>query len=80
VREAGTERIRDRERFRLSLDVTPKMKAIIDELAADSDSTQADVLRRAVALLKVVTDAKNQGETPALVDGEGRVTTKIIGV
>lgn len=56
------------------------MKALIEELAEDGDTTQSDVLRRAVALLKVVEDAKQHGETPALIDHTGTVTTKIIGL
>jgi hypothetical protein len=67
------------DRVRVSLDVTPQMKDIIDALAEESGTTQADVLRRAVALLKVVKDGESKGETPALVSADGRVTTKIIG-
>ncbi|MGH2354495.1 MAG: ribbon-helix-helix protein, CopG family [Chloroflexota bacterium] len=68
------------ERVRVSLDVTPEMKEIIDSLAERSGTTQADVLRRAVALFKVVKDAGEKGEAPALVNTDGEVTTKIVGI
>jgi hypothetical protein len=69
------------EKIRLSLDVTPEVKAIIDQLAERNGTTQADVLRRAIALYKVVKEAEaTNGEVPVLVDSAGRVTTKIVGI
>jgi hypothetical protein len=37
-------------------------------------------LRQAVALLKTLKDAMATGETPALIDREGHVTARLIGV
>ena len=68
------------EKARLTLDVTPAMKREIENLAAASGTTQAEVLRLAVALLKTVKDAKAEGETPALIDREGHVTARLVGV
>jgi hypothetical protein len=41
---------------------------------------EADVLRRAIALLKVVKDGQERGESPALVGKDGTITTTITGV
>lgn len=65
-------------KIRLTLDVTKEMKSVIDDLATQAGTTQADVLRRAVALLKAVKEGEREGETPALVKGD-RVTARIVG-
>jgi hypothetical protein len=68
------------EKIRLSLDMTPAMKEVIDDLAAREGITRAELLRRAIALLKTVKDAQQKGESPALIDGEGHVTARIVGI
>jgi predicted transcriptional regulator len=64
----------------MSLDVTPEMKRVIDDLAERGHATQAQVMRQAIALLKTVKDAESKGEKPALIDEEGRVTARLVGV
>ncbi len=68
------------ERIRMSLDLTPAMKAIIDDLARQEGATRSEVLRRAIALLKAIKDAQQKGESPVLVDREGNVTARIVGI
>jgi hypothetical protein len=69
----------ERRLIRMSLDLTPEMKAVIDHLARDYPS-KADLLRHAVALLKVVKEGERRGEMPALINEEGQVTARIVGV
>ena len=64
----------------MSLDLTPEMKETIDRLAEASGSTRADVLRRAVGLLKVVKEAEAREESPVLIDQEGHVKARLVGV
>jgi predicted transcriptional regulator len=72
---------RDRAgKIRMSLDVTPEMKEVIDSLARQQHATQAQVMRQAIALLKTVKDAETKGESPALIDKEGHVTARLVGV
>lgn len=68
------------EKIRLSLDVTPEMKAIIEGLAESSGQSQAEVLRKAVGLLKAAKDAEPRGLDVALVDKEGKLDTRLVGV
>lgn len=68
------------EKIRLSLDVTPEMKQVIDELTDRTHGTQAQVMRQAIALLKTVKDAEAKGERPALIDEEGHVVARLVGV
>jgi predicted transcriptional regulator len=65
---------------RMSLDLSPKTKAIVDRLAEQTGSTRAEIVRTAIALMKLIADAEERGETPALVDQEGKVTAKILNV
>ncbi len=67
------------QKIRLSLDVTPEMKKVIDGLADSAGTTQAEVLRRAVALLNAVKTAEANGEgTAALAKGD-HVVAKLVG-
>jgi len=65
-------------KIRLSLDLNPEMKAILEGLAAKVGGSQSEVLRRAIALLKTIKDAEAQGETPALIK-DGKIIAKIVG-
>ena len=66
------------KKIRLSLDVTPKMKQIIENLANEAGTNQGEILRRAIALLRAVKTAEAQGESVALVKNNV-VTAKLVG-
>jgi predicted transcriptional regulator len=65
---------------RISLDVTPQLKTIIDDLANKNGVPQAMLLRQAIALYKAIKDAQDKGESPALVDEQGKVTVRLLGI
>ena len=67
------------DKVRITLDVTPGMKEIIDTLAKQSGASQAQVLRNAIAVLKVIKDAQasKKGE-PAIVK-DGRIVAELVG-
>jgi hypothetical protein len=68
-----------REKIRLSLDVTPEMKDLLDRLADRAGSTQADVLRRAIGLYATVKEGEaNEEGSPALVK-DGKVVVRLVG-
>ena len=69
-----------KQSVRLTLDMTPEMKVVLDDLARRDGSTIAALLRKAVALLKAVKDAELEGEVPALMDKNGNVTARLIGI
>jgi predicted transcriptional regulator len=82
--EVQTEDIESREAvgrpmIRVSLDLTPSMKEVIDELARRSGTSKAVMLRDAIALFKLVKDAQDRGETAILVDKEGNLVARIVG-
>lgn len=49
-------------RVRLSLDVSPELNQLLEELARETDSSKSDVLRKAIALMDVAVEAKEQGK------------------
>ncbi|HEX5165917.1 MAG TPA: ribbon-helix-helix protein, CopG family [Thermomicrobiales bacterium] len=51
-----------RNRVRLSLEVPQELNALLEELAAETDSTKSEVLRKAIALMDVAVDAKREGK------------------
>lgn len=67
-------------KIRLSLDVTSEMKAVLDGLALSVGTTQADVLRRAVALYAAVKQAERSGEGEAAIAKDGKVVVKLVGI
>lgn len=59
----------------------PKLVQTIEDLKTSSSATsKAEIVRRAIALLKVVQEASERGEEVMLVktDGQSTVQTKII--
>jgi hypothetical protein len=66
------------KKIRLSLDVTPEMKAIIEGLAARAGTNQGEMLRRAVALFNAAQNAKERGEELAVISGE-EIKYKLVG-
>jgi hypothetical protein len=68
-----------KEKIRLTLDVTPAMKQVIDGLATESGTTGAEVLRRAVALLNTIKKAERQEQAEAALVKDGEIVYKLVG-
>jgi len=70
-----------RKPVRLSLTLTPEADEILTKAAKNlTYGNKSDVLRRAIALISVMEDAKAKNEDLAIVDSEGQVVSKIIGL
>jgi predicted transcriptional regulator len=86
--KAGTNRSRaksepvvEREKVRLSLDVSPELNDLLDTLAYKTHSSKSDVLRKAIALMEVAVLAKEQGQTIGVAEKGGMTLLKeIIGL
>ncbi|HVV51884.1 MAG TPA: ribbon-helix-helix protein, CopG family [Polyangia bacterium] len=68
------------EKIRLTLDVSQELNRTLEDLAEKTGSTKSDLLRRAIALMEVAVDAKQNGQNLALSDKQDRVVTKIVGL
>jgi predicted transcriptional regulator len=70
----------EKEKVRLSLDISPELNTLLEQLAATTGGTKSDVLRKAIALMEVAVDAKRRGLKLGLADKDQQLTTEIIGL
>lgn len=59
--EAGKNSSPEAARVRLTLDLSQRLSAIVDRIAAEHESSKADVLRFAIEFLSAATEAKKAG-------------------
>jgi hypothetical protein len=71
---------RRKEKIRLTLDISPETNVIIEELAEAIGSTKSEVLRRAIALMKFVADARSEGKRFGIAEKGQPLVTEIIGL
>jgi hypothetical protein len=57
-----------------------EMKRVIEQLSRQAGSSPEQMLKMAIALLKTVKDAETRGESPVLVDREGKITARLVGL
>lgn len=65
---------------RINLSVSQEVADAIEEIAVRKQITKTEVLRKAVALLAVVEQAKARNERVGLFDSDRKITTEIVGV
>ncbi len=70
----------EKEKVRLSLDISRELNDLLEQLAAQTGGTKSDVLRKAIALMEVAVDGKRRGLKLGLADKDQQLTTEIIGL
>jgi predicted transcriptional regulator len=70
----------EKEKVRLSLDISPELNALLESLAITTGGTKSDVLRKAIALMEVAVDAKRRGLKLGLAEKDQPLVTEIIGL
>lgn len=70
----------EKEKVRLSLDISRELNDLLEQLAARTGGTKSDVLRKAIALMEVAIDGKRRGLKLGLADKDQQLTTEIIGL
>ncbi len=70
----------EKEKVRLSLDVSPEVNELLEQLASTIGGTKSDVLRKAIALMEVAVDAKQQGKKFGIADKGQTLATEIVGL
>ena len=69
------------EKVRLSLNVSPQLNDTLEALANTTHTTKSDVLRKAIALMQVAVEAKDNGQAVGIVDKlHKRLVREIVGV
>jgi predicted transcriptional regulator len=70
----------EKEKVRLSLIVSPELNDTLNELAEKLGGTKSEVLRRSIALMEVMVDAKEQGKKIGIADKDQPLAIEIIGI
>ncbi len=70
----------EKERIRLSLDVSPELNNLIEDLARRTDGSKSDVLRRAIALMDVAVQANERGLKVGVADRGETLSTEFVGL
>jgi hypothetical protein len=68
------------EKVRINLQVSPELNDMIEGIAEESYATKTDVIRQALALVKIAHDAKKSGKHIGLVTDSSKLDTEIVGL
>lgn len=68
----------ERERVRLSLDVSPETNRLLEDIADIVGGTKSDVLRKGIALMELAVRAKQKGKKFGLVEQDQPIVTEIV--
>lgn len=69
-----------KEKVRLSLDVSLELNQTLEDLAEKIGGTKSEVLRKAIALMEVMVEAKQQGKKVGIADKDQPLATEIVGI
>lgn len=68
------------EKIRMNLQVSAELNDVIDKIADDTGSSKSDVIRQALALMKVAHEAKQNGKRLGIVSDPAKLDTEIVGL
>jgi predicted transcriptional regulator len=66
--------------IRLSLDVSPELNRMLDQMAEKTHSSKSDLLRKSIALMGVAVQEKEKGNHLSVVNPDQKVLKEIIGL
>lgn len=72
--------IQSHDKVKLSVFVSPQLNETLESMAQESGSTKSDVLRKALALFEVASEARRDGNRIAILTKDRQVLTEIVGV
>jgi predicted transcriptional regulator len=65
---------------RLSLDVSSELNNELEEMAEQTHSSKSELLRKSIALIRVVLNEKKDGNHLAVVGKDQKIKKEIVGV
>jgi hypothetical protein len=68
------------EKIRLSLQVSQELNQTLEEIAESTGTNRTDVIRQALALMKVAHSAKKDGRHLGIVTDARKLDTEIVGL
>lgn len=70
----------DKAKVRLNFVVSSEINDTLEEIANKTGGTKTEVFRRAIALMEVIVDAKEQGKKVGITDKDRNLVTEIVGI
>ncbi|MBF0304501.1 MAG: ribbon-helix-helix protein, CopG family [Alphaproteobacteria bacterium] len=68
------------EVVRLNMTISDDLAQALDRMAAESQQSKSELLRKALTLFEVAREGKREGKKLALMDRDGHVETEIVGL
>lgn len=69
-----------KDKVRLNLQVSAELNQMLESIAEDTGTQRTDVIRQALALMKVAHEAKRKGKRIGLVSDPEKLETEIVGL
>lgn len=70
----------DREKIRLSFEITPELNEQLEDIADQVGGTKTEVFRKAIALMRVAVDARRDGKKFGVAEKGQPLVTEIVGI
>ena len=67
-------------RIRLNLQVSEQLNSDLDEMADSTGSNRTEVIRQALALMKIAHQARREGRHLGLVSDPSKLDTELVGI
>jgi hypothetical protein len=68
------------QKVRLNLQVSAELNQMLETIAEDTGAQRSDVIRQALALMKVAHEARRKGKHIGLVSDPQKLETEIVGL
>lgn len=68
------------EKVRMNLQVSAELNQMLESIAEDTGTNRSDVIRQALALMKVAHEAKRKGKHIGIVSDPQKLDTQIVGL
>jgi predicted transcriptional regulator len=65
---------------RMSLALSPELNNRLEQLASENRTTKSEILRKAVALFDVASEAKREHKRLGILDKDKKLVTEIVGL
>ncbi len=67
-------------KIRLNLQVSEQLNSDLDEMADSTGSNRTEVIRQALALMKIAHQARREGRHLGLVSDPSKLDTELVGI
>lgn len=68
------------QKLRMNVQLSQELADVIDGIAKEADANRTDVIRQALALMKVAHEARKEGKHIGIVADPDKLDSRIIGV